>query len=139
MRALGLAASARSRSCAAQGIAVEEAIVLLDGNYDYITAAPATGLTCTGDQGRPRLRSAAAASVIAKVARDALMVGLHGDLPAYQWAQQGIRERRAPEAIDEHGLAPYHRASWAITRADAVLNHAISIRTCAATGRGSPG
>lgn len=116
IRALGLAAIRAITELRAHGIAVEEGIVILDGNYDYITAAGATDLTV-----RPVIKadrdcaSAAAASVIAKVARDAVMTRLHGDVPAYQWARnKGYASQEHRRAIDAHGLSPHHRASWAI-------------------------
>ena len=57
--------------------------------------------------------SAAAASVIAKVARDALMTELHDELPAYNWARnKGYASPDHREAIQEHGLSRHHRASW---------------------------
>jgi ribonuclease HII len=62
--------------------------------------------------------SAAAASVIAKVARDALMTDLHDETPAYQWARnKGYASVEHRQAIDLHGLSPHHRASWAIAPA----------------------
>jgi ribonuclease HII len=51
-----------------------------------------------------------AASIIAKVHRDALMRELHGDAPIYNWASNkgyGAAEHRA--AIREHGPHPEHR------------------------------
>lgn len=60
--------------------------------------------------------SAAAASVIAKVARDALMTDLHDELPAYQWARnKGYASPEHRDAIREHGISPHHRASWSLT------------------------
>ena len=119
MRALGLAAIRALADLRAHGVALEEGIVILDGNYDYITAAGAQGLTI-----RPVIKadrdcaSAAAASVIAKVARDAVMTGLHDDEPAYHWARnKGYASLEHRRAIDEHGLSPHHRASWAIAPA----------------------
>jgi ribonuclease HII len=116
MRALGLAAVRALADLEAHGIELGEAIVLLDGNHDYITAAGATGLTV-----RPIVKadrdcaSAAAASVIAKVARDTLMIGLHDDAPEYGWARnKGYASLDHRTAIREHGLSPHHRASWAI-------------------------
>jgi ribonuclease HII len=116
MRALGLAAMRALADLEANGIEIGDAIVLLDGNHDYITAAGATGLTV-----RPVVKadrdcaSAAAASVIAKVARDTLMIGLHDDAPAYGWARnKGYASLDHRTAIREHGLSPHHRASWAI-------------------------
>jgi ribonuclease HII len=119
MRALGNAAIRALAELRAQGIVAEDAIVLLDGNYDYIRPAGAPDLTV-----RPVIKadrdcaSAAAASVIAKVARDALMVGLHDELPAYQWARnKGYASPEHRAAIRTHGISAHHRASWAIADA----------------------
>lgn len=119
MRALGLASLRALADLRAHGVVPEEAIVILDGNYDYISPAGAWGLRV-----RPVIKadrdcaSAAAASVIAKVARDALMTGLHDELPAYNWARnKGYASPDHREAIREHGISAYHRASWSITGA----------------------
>ena len=119
MRALGLAAIRALDALRTQGVGVEDAIVVLDGNYDYITAAGAQGLTVQPVIKADRdCASAAAASVIAKVARDALMTDLHDELPAYQWARnKGYASPEHRQAIDLHGLSPHHRASWAIAPA----------------------
>lgn len=116
MRALGRAALRAIDDLRGSGVAAESAIVILDGNYDYITAAGARGLTV-----RPIIKadrdcaSAAAASVIAKVARDAVMTGLHDDLPVYQWARnKGYSSAHHRSAIREHGISAHHRASWAL-------------------------
>lgn len=119
MRALGLATIRALADLRAHGVVPEEAIVLLDGNYDYITPAGASGLTV-----RPVIKadrdcaSAAAASVIAKVARDTLMTGLHDELPAYNWASnKGYASPDHREAIRAHGISRHHRASWSIADA----------------------
>lgn len=119
MRALGLAAIRALDALRAEGIVVENAVVVLDGNYDYITAAGASGLTVQPVIKADRdCASAAAASVIAKVARDALMTDLHDETPAYQWARnKGYASVEHRQAIDLHGLSPHHRASWAIAPA----------------------
>jgi ribonuclease HII len=115
MRALGLAAIRAIDELRILGVVPEDAIVVLDGNYDYVSAAGATGLTV-----RPVIKadrdcaSAAAASVIAKVARDALMTRLHDEVPPYQWARnKGYASPEHREAIREHGITTHHRASWA--------------------------
>jgi ribonuclease HII len=114
MRALGLATMRALADLRAHGVVPEEAIVVLDGNYDYITPAGGTGLTI-----RPVIKadrdcaSAAAASVIAKVARDSLMTELHDELPAYNWARnKGYASPDHRDAILEHGISRHHRASW---------------------------
>ena len=119
MRALGLAAIRAIADLRAHGVVPEDAIVILDGNYDYITPAGASGLRVTPVIKADRdCASAAAASVIAKVARDALMTGLHDELPAYNWARnKGYASPDHREAIRAHGISPHHRASWSITDA----------------------
>ncbi len=119
MRALGNAAIRAIADLRAFGVAPEGAIILLDGNYDYIRPAGATELTV-----RPVIKadrdcaSAAAASVIAKVARDALMVQLHAEHPPYQWARnKGYASPEHRAAIRAHGISIHHRASWSITDA----------------------
>ncbi|SDO80552.1 RNase HII [Microbacterium sp. ru370.1] len=119
IRALGLAAVRAIADLRAHGVVPEEALVILDGNHDYITPAGESGLTV-----RPVIKadrdcaSAAAASVIAKVARDTLMTGLHDDLPAYGWARnKGYASLDHREAISAHGMSMHHRHSWAIAAA----------------------
>lgn len=119
IRALGLAAVRAIADLRAHGVVPEEAVVILDGNHDYITPAGESGLTV-----RPIIKadrdcaSAAAASVIAKVARDTLMTGLHDDLPAYGWARnKGYASLDHREAISAHGMSMHHRHSWAIAAA----------------------
>ena len=59
--------------------------------------------------------SAAAASVIAKVARDAHMVEVHDAHPVYGWIHnKGYASPDHREAIKAYGLSPLHRSSWAI-------------------------
>jgi ribonuclease HII len=119
MRALGLAAIRALADLRVHGVVPEEAIVILDGNYDYITPAGATGLRVAPVIKADRdCASAAAASVIAKVARDAMMTGLHDELPAYDWARnKGYASAGHREAIRAYGLSDHHRRSWAIADA----------------------
>ncbi|WP_137844914.1 ribonuclease HII [Microbacterium sp. 2FI] len=119
MRALGLATIRALADLRAHGVVPEEAIVLLDGNYDYITAAGATGLRVQPVIKADRdCASAAAASVIAKVARDRLMTGLHDELPAYEWARnKGYASPDHRAAIRAYGISAHHRASWSIADA----------------------
>jgi ribonuclease HII len=61
--------------------------------------------------------SIAAASIIAKVTRDRIMVQLHELFPAYGFAQHkgyGTEEHLA--ALREHGASPHHRRSFAPVR-----------------------
>ena len=119
MRALGLAAVRAIADLRAHGVVPEDAIVILDGNYDYIRPAGAWGLTVQPVIKADRdCASAAAASVIAKVARDRLMTELHDELPAYEWARnKGYASPDHREAIRMHGISRHHRASWSIADA----------------------
>ena len=99
-------------------------LVILDGNHDWLTdpqeaglfaaiaAAPAPPVT-TMIKADLKCSSVAAASVLAKVTRDALMVEYAADHPAYGW--EGNKGYAAPEhlhALTEHGPCAQHRRSW---------------------------
>lgn len=119
MRALGLAASRAVLAVAAQGAALDGALILLDGNHDYVSKVHPTPLNV-----RPVVKadrdcaSVSAASVIAKVARDGYMAELHETHPVYQWNRnKGYASIEHRDAIRTIGLTPHHRASWAIADA----------------------
>ncbi|MGB4779105.1 ribonuclease HII [Microbacterium sp.] len=119
IRALGLAALRAIAELRAQGVVPEDAVVILDGNHDYITPAGGAGLRVQPIVKADRdCASAAAASVLAKVARDDLMTQLHDEHPVYVWARnKGYASLEHRNAIRSQGLSPYHRASWAIADA----------------------
>ena len=119
MRALGLAASRAVLAVAAQGAVLDGALILLDGNHDYVSKVHPTPLNV-----RPVVKadrdcaSVSAASVIAKVARDGYMAELHEAHPAYQWNRnKGYASLEHRDAIRTVGLSPHHRASWTIADA----------------------
>lgn len=116
MRALGLAASRAVHAIADQGVALDQALVLLDGNHDYVSKVHPAPLRV-----RPVIKadrdcaSVSAASVIAKVARDGYMAQLHEEHPVYQWNRnKGYASPEHRDAIRSTGLSPFHRSSWAI-------------------------
>jgi len=60
-----------------------------------------------------RCLSVAAASIVAKVTRDRLMVSLERDFPGYGLAQhKGYGTRQHREALARLGPSPIHRMSW---------------------------
>src|SRR5690606_18909687 len=86
MRALGLAASRAIDAVVALGASLDGALVILDGNYDYVSRVHSAPLQVRSViKGDRDCASVSAASVIAKVARDDHMSALHVDHPAYQW------------------------------------------------------
>ena len=123
IRALGLAALRALASVESEGFAPASGVVLLDGNHDYITPAGDTVLDVrTVVKGDRDCASLAAASVIAKVARDSLMTQLDADFPVYGWARnKGYASASHRSAIRDHGLSAHHRRSWAIADAPALF------------------
>ncbi|HJD55983.1 MAG TPA: ribonuclease HII [Rickettsia endosymbiont of Pyrocoelia pectoralis] len=59
--------------------------------------------------------SIAAASIVAKVTRDRLMLELGNEFPHYLWHKNsGYGTKEHLDAIKTHGLSPYHRRSFNI-------------------------
>ena len=77
----------------------------------------------------------AAASVLAKVTRDRIMVGLHAELPEYGFdAHKGYCTPVHDAALAAHGPSGVHRRSFVNVRAAAAGSH-----TAAVGGGGMPG
>ncbi|HEY6492432.1 MAG TPA: ribonuclease HII [Trebonia sp.] len=84
--------------------------VLLDGKHDYIGRPWSVRTAVKADL---RSVSVAAASVIAKVHRDALMAELGETCPDFAFADNaGYPAPVHQQALAEHGPTPYHRLSW---------------------------
>ncbi|MDQ1483199.1 MAG: ribonuclease, partial [Actinomycetota bacterium] len=142
-------------------LSVTPDLIILDGNYDWLTdparvgllgflkegfgldsvpaadvdSVPVPGFTVSGMSVRPvpaglvpvtpcvpvrtlikadmSCSSVAAASVLAKVERDAMMVALSSEVPGYAWELN--KGYSAPEhflALQSHGATVHHRRSW---------------------------
>ena len=62
--------------------------------------------------------SIAAASIVAKVTRDRLMSHLHKQYPVYGWLKNaGYGTKQHQMALQQHGITPHHRKSFAPIRA----------------------
>jgi ribonuclease HII len=104
-------------------------LIILDGNYDWLTDPGRVGLLGLLEGGAAGVvpvvpvttivkadmscSSVAAASVLAKVERDAMMVKLAVDVPQYAWELN--KGYCAPEhfaALQLHGPSVHHRRSW---------------------------
>lgn len=96
---------------AVAGLGVVPDLALVDGNR-----AP-KGLPCparTLVKGDSRSLSIAAASILAKVARDRLMVDLDRQFPGYGWAKNaGYPTPAHLAALPLLGVTPWHRRSFA--------------------------
>ncbi|CAO5675790.1 MAG: Ribonuclease HII [Holosporales bacterium] len=83
--------------------------VLVDGIRNPKLNIPTT-MVIKGDQ---LSYSIAAASIIAKVTRDDMMIKLHASYPQYQWDQNaGYGTKAHQAAIKQFGLSPYHRTCY---------------------------
>jgi len=98
-------------------------VLILDGIHNWLSPAvpsetgnadPINGLdVVTRAKADLDCTSVAAASILAKVARDAVMVGLAPRYPDYGWeANKGYGTEAHFAAIRRLGLTPHHRHSW---------------------------
>lgn len=84
-------------------------VILVDGNIDRGFDREAHAII-SGDAQSP---SIAAASIIAKVSRDRLMVGLDAKYPEYGFTKhKGYPTKAHKLAVFEHGPCPEHRRSF---------------------------
>ena len=95
-------------------MSVKPAFALVDGNYRFDLPCEVT--TVVGGDGKSL--SIAAASILAKVARDRLMLEMDGLYPGYGFAgHKGYHCPGHVEALARLGPCAIHRRSWAPIRA----------------------
>ena len=91
-------------------LAVRPQHLLIDGNRFVPYAGIAHSCHVKGDG---RFRSIAAASILAKTHRDAIMNALHEQHPYYGWAvNKGYPTSDHRAAIEQHGACEHHRRSF---------------------------
>ena len=105
-----LNASIQGMNDAVAGLSVKPELLIIDGNrfkdrlgipYKCVVKGDATYL------------SIAAASILAKTYRDALMIRIDAEYPAYDWRHNmGYPTPKHIAAVMEHGFTPYHRRSF---------------------------
>lgn len=98
---------------AVRGLAIQPALVLVDGNrlpaWDYTA--------CSVVKGDSKVAAISAASIVAKVQRDGEMAELHARWPAYGFdAHKGYPTRVHLDALARLGPIPEHRMSFAPVR-----------------------
>lgn len=103
-------------------------------NFALVDGNDAPALPCPCDtivDGDARSVSIAAASIIAKVTRDRLMIALHEEHPHYRWVtNKGYSTEEHLAALTAHGPCRHHRRSFAPVHhilygenpADSILN-----------------
>ncbi len=109
-----LHATGRAMCRAIEGLSVTPAIALVDGNYRFPlpceikTVVKGDSLSC----------SIAAASILAKEARDRLMIEMDAVYPGYGFAShKGYHARIHVEGLIKLGPSPIHRLGWAPVKA----------------------
>lgn len=106
--ALALAAA---RALNATGVRPD--LVLLDGKHDWMSRVTPGSRVVTRIQADATCAAVAAASIIAKVTRDAHMVDLAQRQPEYNWgANKGYAAPDHVAALERLGPSPWHRVSW---------------------------
>ena len=92
------------------GFTQDNVLALIDGKF-----APDIGCqTQTVIKGDSHSTSIGAASIIAKVHRDGLMRAYHDEYPYYGWnSNAGYGTKAHMDGLEEYGLTPYHRLSFA--------------------------
>ena len=99
---------------AVEALAVAPAFILVDGSYRFDLPAPVRPVV----RGDSLSASIAAASILAKTARDRVMVELDEAWPEYGFAaHKGYHAPVHVEALQRLGPCPAHRISWAPIRA----------------------
>jgi len=108
-----LQASLLAMQRAVAGLAIAPAQVLVDGNRCPSLTCPVQAII----KGDARVPAISAASIIAKVSRDREMVELDARYPGYGLAShKGYPSRKHLDALQELGVTPIHRRSFAPVR-----------------------
>ena len=98
---------------AVQGLRLRPHKVLVDGNRLPALPMPAAAIV----KGDALVAAISAASILAKVHRDALCAQLHAQHPEYGFAaHKGYPTAQHLEALRTHGACPQHRRSFAPVR-----------------------
>ena len=99
---------------AVEGLRLVPKHVLVDGNRLPVLSMPAQAIV----KGDAKVAAIAAASIVAKVHRDALLAALHEQYPAYGFADhKGYPTPEHLAALRLHGACMAHRRSFAPVRA----------------------
>ena len=109
-----LKASLLAMKKAVLALSIQPEHVLVDGNKTPVLPMPVTAII----QGDSKVAAIGAASIIAKVYRDALMKEYHKTYPEYGFAShKGYPTKQHVAALNEHGACKIHRKSFGPVRA----------------------
>lgn len=104
-----LQASLKAMRIAAGKLKPKPDLILIDGNKSFASRTP----TETIIKGDSKSFSIAAASILAKVKRDRIMIKASEEYPGFLWHKnKGYATREHIEAIKEKGITPLHRKTF---------------------------
>jgi len=109
-----LHASMEAMRRAASHLVPSPDFLLVDGNRCFPDSPWPYETVIKGDA---KSSTIAAASIIAKTTRDAMMMDLHQQFPHYGWdTNVGYPTKKHYEALAQHGITPLHRKSFKLVR-----------------------
>lgn len=109
-----LQASMLAMRRAVEALKVQPTLALIDGNRCPKMAVRSEAIV----KGDDKVPAISAASILAKTARDALLLELHAQYPQYAFDQhKGYPTALHVARLREHGVSPVHRRSYAPVRA----------------------
>ena len=98
---------------AIEGLSVAPTLALIDGNRCPVAAIRTEAIV----KGDDKVIEISAASILAKTARDALLLEMHARYPQYAFDQhKGYPTALHLARLKEHGVTPEHRRSYAPVR-----------------------
>jgi ribonuclease HII len=98
---------------AVEGLRLAPTLALIDGNRCPVISIRSEAIV----KGDDKVPAISAASILAKTARDAALLVLHGQYPNYGFDQhKGYPTEMHLERLRLHGVSPVHRKSYAPVR-----------------------
>jgi ribonuclease HII len=88
---------------------VKPDLILIDGNKTFLSNIPTKPIV----KGDAKSFSIAAASILAKVTRDKIMLEASEKFPVYSWhMNKGYPTKKHIEAVRNFGITPLHRKTF---------------------------
>ncbi len=104
-----LKASLKAMKISVEGLTEQPGVILVDGNKRFESSVPLHPVV----KGDAKSLTVAAASIIAKVARDRAMMELDRIFPEYGWAHnKGYPTKEHVAALKKYGPTFYHRKTF---------------------------
>lgn len=117
-----LQASMLAMRRAVEGLSVQPSLALIDGNRCPVMSVRSEAII----KGDDKVQAISAASILAKTARDAVLVSLHASYPHYAFDRhKGYPTVLHLERLRMYGVSPVHRRSYAPVRALLALRETV--------------